>query len=910
MSIWARLGTGGSETRRGDVSSAPTVGGPADATVDHKGTLAAPAPAARRFGPYRLLREIGRGGMGTVYLAERADDQYHKQVAVKLLQAGVERDEIVRRFRRERQILASLDHAHIARLLDGGTSEDGAPYIVMEHIEGRRIDEYCDGNRLTVSQRLRLFLSVCAAVQFAHRNLVVHRDLKPGNILVTAGGEPKLLDFGIATLLETEPSAAAPTGTGLAMTPEYASPEQARGEPITTASDVYSLGVVLYELLTGQRPYSFKTRAPLEVLRAVVEQEPPRPSTAVERMRLRSAVSEDDAGPGSLDADAVGRAREGTPGRLQRRLRGDLDDIVMKALRKEPQRRYASVEAFGEDIRRHLDGLPVAARKGTLGYRAAKFVRRHRVSVAAGAVVLALLVGFAATMAVQSARLARERDRVARERDKAQKVSAFLIDLFKVVDPYQGRATVTARDVLDRGAERIDKELADQPEVRSALLDAMGTVYSNLGQHAKARALLNEALDIRRQGTPVDAGAVADTLHNLGDLLAVAGDYPAAEAALREAVARRRQVAGPDAPDVARSLNILGDVLEKKGDYPGAEAVLRDALRLRDRLGGRDHLEVAQSLNQLGLVLMARGDRAGAEDQHRQALAMRRRLLPAGHPTIAQSLNNLALVVQDRGGYDEAEALHRESLAIRRQAFGPVHPRVAMTLSNLGAVLQDKGDYARAEALEREALDVRRKVFGEEHPDVAMSLYRLGGLLHEKGDLPGALGLLNDAAAQQRKLLGPAHPRLAYTLLELAEVREDQGDPAEAEPLFRTAADVFQGVGSQHPSLGIARRGLARVLAKRGQAAEAEALARQALAIFTTAYPPGHREIADALSVLGACLAAQHRYAEAEPLLRRGHAGLAARLGESHRRTRQARQRLTALYEAWGRPLPEAASAR
>src|SRR5688572_16500160 len=377
------------------------------------------APALeRRIGPYRILRELGQGGMGVVYLAARADEQFRKRVALKVIRSGRASEEVVRHFKRERQILAGLDHPNIAKLLDGGTTDDGLPYFVMEYIEGEPLLAYCDSRKLSVAERLKLFQAICSAVQYAHRNLVVHRDIKPGNIVVAEDGSPRLLDFGIAKLLNPELAGEAPTATAVVMTPTYASPEQASGGRITTATDVYSLGVVLYEMLTGHLPYRLLSRQPLEILKAISEQEPEKPSTAVGRTEDVTAPPEGAAL--HVTPERVSSTREGTPDRLQRRLRGDLDNILMLALRKEPPRRYASVEAFSDDIRRYLEGLPVNARQPTAGYRAGKFLQRHVAGVAASAVFIVLLIGFAVAMAMQSARVARERDVAEKERAAAQ----------------------------------------------------------------------------------------------------------------------------------------------------------------------------------------------------------------------------------------------------------------------------------------------------------------------------------------------------------------------------------------------------------------------------------------------------------------------------------------------------------
>ena len=480
--------------------------------------------ARQRIGPYELIREIGRGGMGAVYLAKRADDEFQQQVAVKLLKRGMDSDDILRRFRQERQILASLDHPHIARLLDGGVTADGAPYFIMEHIEGVPLAAYCDQHRLGVPDRLGLFRAVCSAVHYAHGHLVVHCDLKPGNILVTVGGVPKLLDFGVAKLLGSEhvPRLTATTAPGLnLMTPEYASPEQVRGERVTTASDVYSLGVVLYELLTGQPPYRFESRTPREIERIICEDEPVSPSTAV-REQART-------GRRTVGRPA-GDARAGTLRELRRDLAGDLDNIVLMAMHKDPGRRYGSVEQLSEDLRRHLESLPVIARKDTWRYRAGKFIRRHRVATSAAALVaLSLMAGIVATTwQAREARAQREKARV--QQVAAEQVADFLARLLREADPFGAKGeTVTVRHLLDEGAKQIDRGLRDQPEVRARMMDTIGVAYVNLGLYGEALPLLEGALEIRRRLLAEEAPEVAESLNNLGWLLRKKGDVKAAE---------------------------------------------------------------------------------------------------------------------------------------------------------------------------------------------------------------------------------------------------------------------------------------------------------------------------------------------------------------------------------------------
>jgi eukaryotic-like serine/threonine-protein kinase len=722
----------------------------------------APSPLERRIGPYRILRQLGQGGMGMVYLAARADEHFEKRVALKVVRAGADSAAVVRHFKRERQILAGLDHPNIARLLDGGTTDDGLPYFVMDYVEGEPLLPYCEARGLSVAARLRLFQALCSAVQYAHRSLVVHRDIKPGNILVAADGTPKLLDFGIAKLVDPELADDAPTGTALAMTPEYASPEQARGEPITTATDVYSLGVVLYNLLTGQHPYRLTSRQPLDVLKAVLEQDPEKPSIAVERalalpatvVQTRGLASgggmggeatrrQPAAGPPAV-TETTARAGETTPDRLRRRLRGDLDNILMMALRKEPQRRYASVEAFSEDIQRYLEGRPVAARRPTVAYRTGKFVRRHAAAVGAAAAALVLLVGFTGAMAVQSARVARERDvarhersaaereraTAQRERATAQRVSAFLVDLFKISDPGEARGnSVTAREMLDKGTAKIRTELKDQPEVRATLMATMGDVYRRLGLYDKAAALLEEALEIRKETLGSAHPDVAASLGGLASLRFERGDYPGAESLYREALAIRRRALGNEHPDVAKTLNDLAGVVHEKGDYAQAESLYRVALAMRRKLLGDEHPDVAKSLNDLATVLYGKGDYAGAEKLQREALALKRRLLGDDHPDVANGEANLAVLLREKGDYAGAEVLHRQALTLTRKLYGSAHPRVAMSLASLADTLCLERKAAEAEPFATEALAVFKKTLPSGHPYIAETESVLGGCL-------------------------------------------------------------------------------------------------------------------------------------------------------------------------------------
>jgi serine/threonine protein kinase/tetratricopeptide (TPR) repeat protein len=750
---------GGDSSLRDEVesllSSCNKAEGFLDGLLDEAVTLiggAEPPVAGLMIGSYRVIRELGRGGMGTVYLAGRADDTYKKRVAIKLIKRGMDTEDVVRRFRNERQILASLDHPNIARLLDGGTTSQGLPYFVMEYIDGQPIDRYCDEQRLTTVARLQLFRTVCAAVHYAHQNLVVHRDLKPSNILVTNDGVVKLLDFGIAKLLNTDLYA----GTDIAtaqwarpMTPQYASPEQARGQTLSTASDTYSLGVILYELLTGHRPYRIKGSTPQEIERIICEQEPEKPSTIVNR--VETGQGQDGASEIVLSPEHVSRTREGQPEKLRRKLAGDIDNIVLMAMRKESHRRYASVEQFSDDIRLHLEGLPVRARKDTFGYRAEKFIRRHKAGVALTVLTALLIIGFSVISIVQSARVAAESERAKRERQRAEQVSTFLQDLFKVPDPSQSRGnTVTAREILDKGAEKVAQELKDQPETQATLMDTIGTVYFNIGLYDRAAPLLEEALKIRRQ------------------------------------------LFGNQHPDVARTMTNLVQVLGEMGDLETAEALTREALAIRRQHYGAEHPEIADSLNDLAYLSRAKGEVVTAEALYRESLAMRRKLLGNDDLYTASSLSNLAVLLAGKGDLEAAEALYHEALPALRKSYGDDHPDVALTLNNLGSLLREKGDYAAAERAHREALAIRIKLHGEEHVSISLSLHNLAAVLKEKGDVSEAEALWRRSLAMRRRLLPQGHRTMAIALTALGKLLLEKGEVSEAEPLLREALAIHR----------------------------------------------------------------------------------------------------------------------
>lgn len=760
-----------------------------------------------RLGPYRLLRKLGRGGMSTVYLAER-EEGFRRQVAVKVLQGLFPVRELRRRLHTERQILASLEHPHIARLYDGGSTRDGQPYLVMEYVRGQPLDEYCRRRDLSMEERLKLFVDICHAVEHAHRNLLVHRDLKPANILVTAQGEPKLLDFGIAKLLDVDRIdglAGTATRTGLRpMTPAFASPEQVRGDPVTTASDVYSLGVLLFHLLTGESPYRPREEHPHALEAAVLEQEPPKPS-------------------------------DRTGGTLARRLRGDLDTIVLKALRKEPERRYGSARELAEDVERFRCHRPVLARPETVGYRTAKFVRRNTWGALATLTLVVLMVGFAIVTAMQSTRLARERDDAHAERNRARQTSDFLLDLLSRADPAQAQGEeLTVREVLDRGAERVDR-LSDQPSLQAASLTTIGRVYRELGLFDEAEPLLERSLELRRRRFGEAHPEIAESLRELALLNHEVGDHAAAEAHFREALELLREVFGRRHPRVAEILNDLGLLLYEQERYDAAEPLLREALEQTRELLGDDDLRLAHVLNNLGLLLHDRGDLDGAERIYRESLTLTRAQVGETHPDTASSLNNLAVLLHDRGDLEGAQILHRESLELRRRLYGDRHPAVAVAAYNVARLDHSLGHADRAEKLYREALTITREVLGDEHRYVAIMSHHFGRLLRDQGKLEEAEARLLESLELKRRIAGATRPAVTEVLVELARLREAQQRLGDAEELYRRALDIgLRNRESDDPELARSGVLLARLLVRRGERAEARRLVREALPVLRT----------------------------------------------------------------------------
>ncbi|MBZ0100655.1 MAG: serine/threonine-protein kinase [Thermoanaerobaculia bacterium] len=826
------------------------------------------------LGAWQIEGELGRGGMGTVFAVRRADGAWEQHAALKLLSASADLPSTRARFLQERRILARLDHPGIARLLDGGVAPDGRPWLVLERVDGRPLTAHADAQALPVEARLELFSSVLEAVGFAHRNLVVHRDLKPSNILVTDAGEVKLLDFGIAKLLDAD-AASDLTRTAAPLTPQYAAPEQILGEPITTATDIYALGLILCELLAGAKPYRITTGSALEIERAILTSEP-RPPSRLAREHPEAAA-----------------ARGTTPRRLTVRLAGDLDAIVARAIARDPAARYPSAEALAHDLDAHRAGRPIRARRERAAARLWKLARRHRVGAAAAAALAATLV---AGMIAAAVALAQSRARLA-EAERAEAIQEFLLGLFGEVDPERslGRE-VPLREIVDRGAVRLESELRGQPRARAELLLTLGTIYRRLALYDEAERLLAQALTLSRSEFGPRSGESARVLAALGDLAYWRDDFARALDLHREALATFSAADPPSRSELASAEYNVGSALRQLGRFEEALDHERRALEVEQELHGEASLPHAAV--ELGIALLLRdlGRPEEAIAPAARALSTRRQRLPEGHPGIADALEALALASAAAGDVAPAVEALEECLAIRRRVFGSEHPEVLEALNSLASALEEGEHFADAQRVRDEALAQARRILPAGSDSLAVHVNNSAVLAFRAERFEAAADGFREAVAIWRFTAGETSPRVGTARSNLGFALLELGRPREAKTELTAALEIRSATaGESSPEVAQTLRilGLTR-LALDERAAAREALER-AVELSRTAYPPRHLRLAEALVSRSGLAIAEGRAGEARRDLEEALAIREERLGEDNPLTSRLREELARL---------------
>lgn len=832
----------------------------ADMTVDKLTRL----PDPERIGPYRIVDRLGEGGMATVYRAERADQDFEQTVALKLILPNRQSEHWQTRFLQERQILATLQHRNIAVLLDGGISEEGQPFFAMEYVDGEPITTYCDTNRLDIRKRLRLFCSVCGAVTYAHTNLIVHRDLKPSNILVDESGQPKLLDFGIAKILSDEDTSRTQT-TFRALTPDYAAPEQFTGGAVTTAVDVFALGGLLFELLTGRRPFVSDSGSALDIERQMHKQGAPSFSN------LAQAIAADKR-------NNIAAARRTSWRRLQRTIRGDLENIALKALRVEPDRRYASVEGMRADLVSYLEGLPVSARSDTLFYRTRKFVGRHPIGVPVGAITALVLV-ITSAFALQQAREAEVAAALARlEAAKATQTRDFVTSLFEFAGPDKSLGEqLTARQLLDLGASRVDQQLEGQPALHAEMLLLLARTYGQLALYDKAMPLAQQAADVyastNDDALEVDAVIAIAHLHRLkgefpkavtmldiaegmltnasdsarsemlverGEVYREQAKFEPAREAFREALTLD-QARLATADEIARDLYRLGTLEFSTGDTEQGLSLLRDAAGVLVESDAANSTRYASIQHDIGVMLRQYGDLEAAKDAFESARELRSRLFGGEHPDLAVTLKELAGIAREQGVNEEAERLYLAAIAINEAMLGEQHPETANTMNSLAVFYRGLGNNDLALQYATRARDISRQSLGENHPTVGLMTVNIGSLQRLIGDLPAAEQTISHGLDVITAALGEEHQLAGVALNALAGVLHDQGRFADAEPRYVHALRIFDATaGPTHPHTVNILNGLATLKLETGHPDEAEALFRRAVEVAAVALPEDH----------------------------------------------------------------------
>ena len=893
-----------------------------------------------RVGSYKIVQEIGEGGMGKVFLGEH--EALESKDAIKISRLGrLSTPAQLQRFYAERKVLAHLNHPNIAHIREAGVTEEGLPYFAMEYVEGKPIDAYADEHRLEINERLSLFIDACSAVQHAHNNFIVHRDIKPSNIYVNKAGQVKLLDFGIAEVLEEKETGPAKTGAGdheVFLTPEYASPEQVQGAPVSSASDVYSLGVVLYELLAGRRPVWLKSGDPATKHGDTIE----RPSVVITKPTTRRLR---DGGTQTISPDELARQRRVGTQELKKKLSGDLDAIVMKALQQEPSQRYRSPDGLIDDIQKYLDGYPVSAHSDEPSYRVKKFIHRNRVGVAAAALaVLALLIGSA--LALWQARVAsNERDIALLEATKADRVSSFLIELFDQSDPALAQGdSLLVQDFLKRGTEKINDELMDQPAIRSELLHVLGRIHQSMGDFDQVVSLLEEDKRIQEEEIQRDDERYFSSLDMLGfakfklgqseeaeeilvnaidlaaspgseqqrergklletysNLLMESGEYELADSLIRESIMISEQQDGRVNKDLAARLSTHANILFQRTQLEEAESAIRESIGIKRQLFGDDHSGLPTSYFTLGNVLTSLGQFMAADTAYQKSQELQVRIYGDDHPDLASiytAMGNLHTLMNQ---YDKAEAYQLKSLSMTEKHLGKNNSTYIITLFNLGGLKTYQGDFVDSEAYIKDAITLAKDTYGDNYFGIPKMNTQLATLLRFQGKYDEAEAALREAISLQEQSAGTENHDYVLYVIRLANVLREKGQLDEAEDLYKQMIPVQeQYMGAGNPRLHEAPMHYGLLLQAKGELEEATRHFREAFNVVNGKLPAGHLVFVQTKDNLVNALMQMEDYEAAEVVLLDAHEQLRAS-GEESEEAQNVIHQLVALYEASGDP--------
>ncbi len=748
----------------------------------------------KKIDAYKIVSVIAEGGMGRVYLGERADSAFSQRVAVKLIKYFNQSSYLLQRFHNERQTLANLNHPYIAKLLDGGSTDEGVPYFIMEYIDGVPLNEYCDANSLSIDDRLLLFQKICSAVNYAHKNLVVHRDLKPSNILITGDGNPKLLDFGISKILKDDntPDLSDYTVTQVwNLTPDYASPEQIKGEKITTATDIYSLGVLLYKILTGHHPYNIRSYLPADITKIVCETNPEKPSTIIRTVEnIKSAGGHEII----ISPETIGKARKENIVKLSKTLSGDLDNIILKAIRKEPERRYSSIEQFSEDIRRYLDGLPVIARNDTLSYRTSKFVRRHKFGVAAFLIIIILFIAGFIGITWQADIAAKQRDKARIETAKTEKINTFLQNMLSSADPENSGKDVKVVEVLKKAEKKLDNDLTDQPEINASLRTTIGITLENLGLYDESIIQLKKALETRKKIYGERNEETARSIENLALAVHYKGDYHQAEMLYLKSVKIYEALDSVMNPSYAEALNDLGTLYMDIGKYDSAMTNFKSALNIYTKMLGENNSLIASTLNNMALTSDYEGDLVSAENNYKKALAIDSKLLGNDNYELAHLFNNLAFVLLEKEKYEEALSYFQKSLTIRENKLGKNHPQCILALFNLGCTYSYLNHNGRSIQYIDSALALWSRSLPPDHPLIGSAYYWKGKVLNNENKPDDAITVLRKSLKIRMKKGNENKYYTARTECELGRSLMLTGNYKKAESLILKNLGILKSI--------------------------------------------------------------------------------------------------------------------